>query len=214
MEWFSRNKGISIAAGVAAVIAIVVFSFASWVNSIHNEGWTKQRAVLQQYNTYQTSLSTCLDNSQVGAQIASQEYKQVKDVLTSIVSARYSDAGALNGSSGAFVSALQEQYPDIDRTLWKQLMTTAIGCRNQVADTNNELQSVAGRFDTWAHTGGIFERQFRSKFPNSDLVVIGLNGPMTGAAALTFLVTPITTGEATNAIRTHVMPEQDLFGNS
>lgn len=214
MEWFRNHRGISIAVGVTAIVALLGFAFASWINAIHNDGWTRQRAVTQQYNVYQTSLSTCLDNSQVGAQIATEEYSQVKDLLTSVVSARYSDEGALNGTSGAFVSALQEQYPAIDRTLWKQLMTTAIGCRNQVADTNNELQSVAQRFDTWAHTGGIFAKPFRSKFPNTDLVVIGLNGPLTGEQALAFLVTPITTGEAATAIRTQQMPNQDLFGNS
>lgn len=207
LEW--AEKHIVIIA-VAVVSLVVILGTLSWVNGIDNEGYTKQRAVLQQYNVYQTELSTCLDNTSVASQIATEEYEQVKNVLTSIISARYGDEGALS-EGGAFVSALQEQYPEIDRSLWKQLMTVAIGCRNQVAGVNNELQSVAARFETWTNTGGLFAKRFHNRYPTDELKVVGLTGPLSGQAALDFLTVPLTTAAATEAIRNHEMPSTDLF---
>ena len=210
VNWMKGHLKLVIGLGALVGMLLAIVGIASSINSIDNEGFEKQRDVLQQYNIYQTELSTCLDNTNIASQIAVEEYQQVKDVFTAIVGARYGDEGALS-EGGAFVSALQEQYPEIDRSLWKQLMTTAVGCRNQVAGVNNELQSVASRFDKWCNTGGLWAKMFRSRYPTDELKVMSFSGPVTGQAALDFLTTPITTSEATNAIRTHEMPTQDLF---
>lgn len=208
------KKYILPAVGIAVlvIIAVSVFAFFSWKNAIDNNGYKRQRAVETQYNHYQTSLSTCLDKSRVGAGIASEEYDRIKDTLTAVVSARYKGGSPLDGDGGALVSALAEAYPTIDNSLWKQLMTTVLGCRNEVAGVNNELQSLAGRFDTWSNTGGIFAKHYREKYPTDELKVAGLNGQLTGQAALDFIVTPLTTSEAGDALKNHTMPEQDLFG--
>lgn len=212
-SWVKNHVGIVVTALAVLLAIISVLVFLSWKNSIYNEGFGKQRAVLTQYNMYQTSLSTCLDQTNIGAQVASEEYEQVKNVLTTVVGARYGDEGALS-EGGAFVSALAEQYPEIDRSLWKQLMTTALGCRSQVAGVNNELQALAGRFETWSRQGAWYAKPLRNNWPNGDLRVAGLTGPLSGQDALLFIITPITTGQATQAILTHEMPEQDLFPGS
>lgn len=208
------KKYIPLVAGIAVLVVIVigVISFLSWANSIDNDGYERQRDVVTQYNTYQTSLSNCLDKSKVGASIAGEEYDRLKDTLTAVVGVRYKDGSPLDGDGGALVSALREAYPTIDNSLWKQVMDTAMGCRDEVAGVNNELQSLAGRFDKWRNTGGIFTKHYRSKYPTDELKVASLNGQLTGQAALDFIVNPLTTDEAADALKTHTMPEQDLFG--
>lgn len=216
-NWLLDNKALVGVIAAVLVVAIVLVGYLSWKNSINNEGFRRQREVVQQYNTYQTSLSTCLDNTRISSQVASQEFDQLKNVLTAAVSARYVDAhgqpttasSALGG--GQMISVLQEQYPNIDVSLWKQLMSEATGCRSQVAGVNDKLQFVAASFDTWTHQGSIFSKPVRQNWPNDELKVMSLQGPITGRAALDFLTLPITTGEATQAVQTHTMPSQQLF---
>jgi hypothetical protein len=216
-DWIKSHRRLLIAVVAIVVMLSIFWRIASWINDIDNKGFNRQRDVVKEYNIYQTQLSTCLDNTNISSQIAQAEYEQVKNALTAIVAARYKDANGqptradsvLGG--GALISALQEQYPEIDRSLWKQFMNTAIGCRNQVAGEMGKLQYVAGNFDTWANTGGLIEKRFRGRYPTDELKVIGLNGPLTGRPALEFLTQPVLTSDATNAVRTHEMPSQDLF---
>lgn len=212
LQWAREHLKLVITVAIAVALLIVVYAVISWTNGINNDGFGRQRDVVTLYNQYQTELSTCLDNTKIGARIAEEEYRQVENVLTAVVGARYRDAGALSGDS--LVSALAEQYPQIDRSLWRQLMTVAIGCRQEVAGVNGQLQHVAGSFDRWASQGGVFEKLVRKNWPDDRLKVVGLNGTLTGRDALQFIITPITTAEAQRAVQTHEMPSQDLFGDS
>lgn len=221
MDWIKKPV-------VWVVTAVVVLALAvglgvwNWTNTIKNEGNTWQVKVVQQYNNYQVSLSTCLDNTRVSAGIAEEQFAQIKDILVGAVSARYVDANgdptnaraALGG--GQLISALAEQYPTIDTTVWHDLMTNAIGCRNQAMGEAQELQSVAARFNQWLVTGGVFSRNIRDNWPTDGLKVTGLNGQMiTGQAALDFITQPVLTSDALKAFQTHTMPDQskDLFGD-
>lgn len=219
-SWF--KKPIVWIAALAVVAVVVGMSIWSWTNTIKNEGNTWQVKVVQQYNNYQVSLSTCIDNTRLGAKIADEQFEQIKDILVGAVSARYVDANgnSTNASTalggGQLISALAEQYPDIDTTVWQQLMTNAIGCRNQAMGEAQELQSVAARFNQWLVTGGVFSRQIRDNWPTDGLQVTGLNGQMlTGQSALAFITQPVLTSDAIKAFETHVMPDQskDLFGD-
>jgi hypothetical protein len=219
-EWVQKHKTPLAVAGTLVVLAIVVISFLSWANGIHNDGFRRQREVVQEYNNYQTSLSTCLDNSSISTQMAQAEYSQFRDVMTAVIAARYqTPTGQQTGASdvlggGALISALQEAYPDVDRSLWKQAMSTAVGCRNQVANEMNKLQYVAASFDSWTNTGNVFARHYHRKWPNGQLKIQGLTGTLTGQDALDFLTQPVLTTSATQAVRTHTMPSQQLFPSS
>jgi hypothetical protein len=212
--WVKSHLSIVIGAAIAVVLLIIFLVFMSWKNGIHNEGFEKQRDVVTLYNNYQTALSTCLDQTNISSQVAAENLEQVKNALTAIVGARYSDEKGALSSDGPIVSALVEQYPEIDSSLWQQLMTTAVGCRAQVAGANGQLQHVAAKFDTWTHQGSWYAKAFRNNWPNDELKVVTLNGGVTGREALDFIVTPLTTGEAKNALLAHEMPNQDLFPDS
>lgn len=206
--WIKRHMALVIVAVLVIAVGGAALIFFSWRNSINNEAYGQQRDVFKVYNQYQTALSTCLDQSRIAAQISTEEYDRFKDTVTPIIGARY-DGEALTGD--AAVSVLVESYPEVDRSLWKQFMSTALGCRANTGDVNDDLQRVAGDFDTWVHQGGVFEKMVRNNWPNDELKVTGLNGVLTGQDALDFIVTPLTTGEALNALKTHTMPDQDLF---
>lgn len=218
--WARKNVGLIAGLVAIIVIAVVVVGYLSWRKGINNDAFDRQRQVVSAYNNYQTELSNCLDKTGISAQVATTEYAQLKNTMTAIIAARYQTpdgqttraGGALGG--GQLISALQEQYPQIDNSLWKELQTTAVGCRNQVAGSNKQLQFVAGNFDTWTNQGSIFSSPIRNNWPDERLKAFGLQGPLTGRDALDFIVQPITTGEATQAIRTHEMPSQQLFPSS
>lgn len=224
-DFFDKNRSTLIKAGIALALVIVIFivwlSYASWKQGINNEGARLQNNIVALERKVETQLSTCLDNSRVGAQVAEKEFDAIKDVLTSVASARYVDdngdstnaSAALGG--GAFISALQENYPQIDQSTWKRLMDIVIGCRKDVRDDQDRLQHDAADFKTWTQTGGVFSSKIRNNYPDEKLTVYNAldKRQVTGAEALEYLTRVIKTSEATQAIDTATMPDQDLFGD-
>lgn len=209
-----------IIAGVVVLAVVVGLVFVGWVNGVKNEGISRQNDVITKYRGLETTLSTCLDNSMTAAGIAQQERNSLKDILIGTASARYQNAdgtvntGIPDNTSIAF-SAVHEAYPTVSDDLFRQLMTTAIGCRNQVSGVQQDLQALGNRFLTWTQTGSVFEKGIRSDFPDDRLAVIGPDGEkLYGADALEFIVTPISTQEAKDAMTSKVQPSQDLFGTS
>jgi hypothetical protein len=234
MQWIRENRKLVVGIGSALVAillaGLVWYAYASWANGIRNEGEANQRRVKTYQEQIETSLSTCLDKGRIGAQVAQQEFNSVRDILIGTAQARYVDkdgkstnaSGTLGG--GQLISALNEQYPNIDTATWKKLMDVVIGCRTDVQATQDRLITEAGLFDTWRTTGGVFEKKIRKEFPNQNLKVIdrektalqkraGIPGDvwLTGEEALAYLTRVISTQAAQDAIRTGTAPDQDLF---
>lgn len=207
---------------VATVVAVVVLAlgtigFLNWQRGVAQQGYEWQNSVMVKYQKVQTTLSTCLDNTLTSAQIAQQERQSLRDTLTAVVQARYVDANGnaidVNTQAGqaVIIKVIQEAYPNVSPDLFKQLMTVAVGCRNEVAGAQEDLQAYAGRFQTWTKGGNIFDGVIREGFPNDELQVQGLDGVIKGKAALRFIAEPILTSEASTASKTHQMPTQTLF---
>ncbi|MGB4767785.1 MAG: hypothetical protein WBP22_00850 [Candidatus Saccharimonas sp.] len=214
---FWQRPGTIIPA-VAVLIALVAgFIAVTWVNGINNDAFGRQRDVITKYQALETQLSTCLDNSMTAAGIAQQERNSLRDILIGTASARYQNAdGTVNTGipegAGIAFSAIQEAYPTVSNELYRQLMTTAIGCRNQVTGVQQDLQALGGRFDTWTQTGGIVEKMIRDNYPDERLAVIGPDGErLLGKEALDFIVTPISTADAKTAMTSKELPSQNLF---
>lgn len=216
LNW-AKKHWKALVAGIVAVFLVVVIPLAtfSWINGINNRGYEWQRNTLSMYQGVQQSLGTCLGNTVIGAQVAQEERESLKDTLTGVISRRYptDSQGKVDvQSAGVLITAVQEQYPTIPNDLFKQLMTNAVGCRNEFSGEMKDLQAYAGRFEIWAHQGGIFEKKVRNNWPNDLLKVTGMRGEvLTGAEAIVFLTTPITTQEAADAVLTHRLPNQELF---
>lgn len=217
----SLSTLIKIGIAVALVLTLVapIWIYLSWRQGINNEGNTQQQRIVALERAVETELSTCLDSSRLAANITKEEFESIKDVLTSVAAARYVDAdgkstraeGTLGG--GSFISALQENYPQIDQSSWQRLMDVVVGCRKDVRDDQDRLQLYATEFKTWTQTGGVLGSKIRNNFPNDNLEAYDnlTKRNLTGKEALAYLTRVIKTSEATTAIDTGVMPDQDLF---
>jgi hypothetical protein len=207
-------------------IAVLVIGLVSWLGismfqrSVDNDGIGRQRDIITLQREVGLNLSKCLDQTNIARQITDKQYASVKDILTAALSARYVDA---NGNAtradstlggGAFISSLNENYPQIDLATWKNFMSVAVGCRNDVYDSQDKLQIWAGEFDKWRQTGGIFSHNVRKKFPTDALYVYDptQHKEVTGVEALKYLTRTILTSDAARALDTGVMPDQDLSG--
>lgn len=196
------------------VLLVAILSVLNWQRSVRAEGYEWQNGAKAKYEAVQTQLSTCLDSSMTAAQIAGQERSSLKDVLTGTINARYQTSGgqAVDPANAQLViSAVTEAYPQVSDELFRQLMTIATGCRNQVAGAQQDLQAYTARFKTWTKQGDVITGSVREGFPNDEFVVQGLNGKITGKAALEFVAEPIITGAADEASKSKQMPNQQLF---
>jgi|GEM_PF-2751272 len=217
VEWLMSHIPLVASIIGVVVLSLIVLSFLNWQRGVSQQGYEWQNNTYVKYQQVQTTLSTCLDNTMISAQIAQQERQSLRDTLTAVVQARYVDANGnaidVNTQAGqaVIIKVIQEQYPNVSPDLFKQLMTVAVGCRNEVSGAQQDLQAYAGRFQTWIRGGNIFDGAIRESFPNDDLQVQGLNGTLTGKEALRFIAEPILTSEATTASKTKQMPTQSMF---
>ena len=200
--------------GIPALLAIIAIAIGlSWANGIDNDGVGRQRQLLTVNNHMEIELSNCLDTTMVAAGIAEQERASVMQILVGTASARYGD-GVQPGDSTVTLTAIREAYPGISDELYRQLMSVAIGCRNQTAGAQQKVQALGGEFDTWTQQGGVIEKALglRTKFPDERLVATGPGGTkLTGREALDHFITPITTKETKQAAEDREMPQQ-TFG--
>ncbi len=200
------------AAAVAVVVVIVVWSTIVWVNKIDNKGYEKQRDVVTLYQGVKTTLSNCLDKSMQSAGIADRERNSLKDIMIGTAYARAGSGSDDTGDSMLDINAVREAYPNVTPDLYRQLMTTVNGCRDEVAGAQRDLQAYGGEFQKWTETGGPLEKQFRGRYPTSELTAVNGEGKtIFGIEALDFIVTPIILGSAEDASRTKEMPSQQLF---
>lgn len=218
MEWIKKHV---VAVAAVAVVAIVVFG--TWVYSfgVRNEGEAMQERIEALYNQSRTSLSACIDQGNVAAQVTVQEYENLKDILTDVASARYVDAegnptnasGVLGG--GQLISALSEQYPQIDQRGWLNLQSLVIGCRDDFRNAQDRVFIDAAGFEQWKLTDNPFNTWIKDDFPTSTLNVENLaTGDMlTGQAALDYMTRVISVAEANEAFESGELGEQELFGD-
>lgn len=221
MKNLSGRTAAIIAGAVVVVIVLATLGGLQYRQSVHNNGASLQREVITLSRDVDISLSNCLDQSTVAAQVTQNQQQAVKNILISAVSARYvTPSGGTTSAdgvlkSGSFISALAEAYPQIDVSTWKNLMAVAVGCRDNVADAQEHLQAVAGQFETWTQTGSIFSRGIHASFPTNALYAYDASGQeIYGEAALQYLTRTILTSQAQQAINSGTMPNQNLFGSS
>ncbi|MGV9001866.1 MAG: hypothetical protein ACOH18_02830 [Candidatus Saccharimonadaceae bacterium] len=205
--------------GIALVVIIVLWYFFGYAVSQRNEGEQQEQDLTALYSQSMISLSTCLDQGQVAAQVTQQEYESIKNVLVGAVSARYVDAngkstnasGALGG--GQLISALQEQYPQIDQRSWQNLQTLVIGCRDEFQGKQDHVQAYAASYNRWRVSNSAFNSWIKSSFPSDELKVTTATGDtLYGRSAYDRIVRVVAVQEAIKAFETGTLDEQNLFG--
>ena len=223
---FRTNHRTAFRATIAGIAAVVVLGggalgVAQYHRGVENQGVQYQNNLVALQRTVGIDLSNCLDKTNIANQVGDKQYKAVKDTLQAALSARYTNAdgsptnadAALGG--GKFISALQEQYPQVDTSVWKNVMSVATGCRDDVADDQNHLQAYAAEFKTWTQSGNVLSHGIRGHFPNQLLTVrVDPNNmasqAYTGQQALDYQTRVILTSDAQGAINSGTMPSQNL----
>ncbi len=195
---------------IVAVLAFVVGPTIGWGNAVYNDGMSRQNQVAMTYRTAVKDLSTCLDQSTQALGIAQAERKSLNDILVGVATARNTTKQQAAGSA-IVINAVHEAVPTVSDKLFGQLMDVAMQCRSKFSGAQDKVQYYGTELQTWTQTGGIMEKFIRGRFPNEDLSVTGPDGkPVTGAAALKFILDPIITQEADDASRTKRLPNQQL----
>jgi len=208
---------IPIIAGVLLIITAI--SFMSWRVDVRNDGEAKQETVERTHQNAQNSLSTCLDQGRTAAQVTEQEFKQLKEILVEVTSARYVDAEGdpTNASEaiggGQLFSVVQEAYPDIDQSSFQNLQEVVVGCRDAYQNAQDRLFAQIEDFDTWIQTGSLWSQGIHSSFPTDDLEVVNAatNEILREQAALDYMSRVIQVEDARQAYADGELPEQDLF---
>lgn len=212
-NWFKQNRQWIIPVAIIIVIGMIAGVIASWINSIGNEGEQKQNNIIALQTRVELDISTCLDSGATAAQVAQQEFTQLKDVLVNVTAARYEGGNGALSQGGPLISALQENYPQIDQSTWRKLSDIVVGCRQDVADSQKRLQDYVADFRTWTTGGGLFETSIRNNYPNELLVTVDrtTGAQLTGKAALDYLSRVISVKAAKDAMKSGELPDQELF---
>lgn len=217
---FTRYKKPIIIAAVVATIVVVVIGTINWVYAVRNQGEAQQERIEALYKQSRNSLSTCIDQGATAAQVTEREFETLRDLLTSVATARYVDAsgeatnaaGVLGG--GQLISALQESYPEIDQRSWQNLQTLVIGCRDEFQSAQDRIFIDAAEFEAWIQRDNLFNAWIKGGFPSDTLDVedLATGETLTGAAALDYMTRVISVEAANEAFETGTLEQQDLFG--
>jgi len=219
MEWFKKNKTLVVVLGAVVVIGLIILAVIGYNFSVRNEGERQEQDLTALYNQSINSLSTCVDQGRIAAQVTEEEYQTIKETLVEVASARYVDAegnptnasGVLGG--GQFVSALQENYPQIDQRDWQNLQTLVVGCRDEFQGSQDRIQVMAATYNKWRVTDNLFNAGIKSDFPSDELKMVKPDGEtLYGQAAYDRITRVVSTDEANAAFESGNLEEQDLFG--
>lgn len=219
-SFISKNKTLLTVAGAFVALVVVIIMIASYTISQRNAGERREQDLSALYNQSQISLSTCFDQGNVAAQVTEKEYESIKEILVGAASARYVDDNstparandALGG--GQLISALQENYPQVDQRSWQNLQTLVIGCRDEFQGTQNRIQSNAASYNKWRESENLANGWIKSSFPSDKLKIVTADGTtLYGQSAYDRIVKVVAVDEAINAFETGRLEEQDLFGS-
>lgn len=206
---------------VVVVLLIGVFSVWSYRKGVGNQGERMQERIETAHRNAQTELSKCLDQGRVGAQVAQQEFDQIKGILVDTASARYVDKdgnptnAAESIGGGQLFSVVQEAYPSIDQSTFQDLMGVVVGCRDGFANEQKRLFHEINDFNTWVQQDNVWNQGIKNNFPTKTLTALDYASGKTlkGQDALDYMSRVILVKDARDSYATGDQTDQDLFGD-
>lgn len=220
-DFVKKWKWVMVAVTLVLAIIITFISVVNYRKGVENEGEAMQERVEQTLQNAQNSLSTCLDQGQVAAQVAVEEYKQLKDILTQVISARYVNPNGEPTSAeeavggGSLFSVIVEAYPTISPAIFENLQDVVVGCRDEYQGSQDRLFNEIQVFETWIQTDNFWNQGIKNNFPKDSLETVDFaTGEIIhGQEALDYMSRVILVGEAHTAYQDGELPDQDLFGD-
>jgi hypothetical protein len=219
MEWFIKNKVLVAVLGSLVVIGVVILGVIQFNFSVRNEGERQEQDLTALYNESVNSLSTCISQGSIAAQVTEQEFETIKEILVQVAAARYVDAagnptdasGVIGG--GQLISALQENYPQIDQRSWQNLQTLVVGCRDEFQGSQDRIQVTAAAYNRWRVSDDLLTAPIKADFPSDELKVVLPSGDtLYGQSAYDRITRVVSVEEANTAFQTGTLEQQDLFG--
>ena len=212
-NWIQKNKILVGLIGLIVVGGLIALSVISYNYSVRNEGEAYEKRLTQLHSKARASLSTCIDQGNVGAQVTQQEFESLKEILIGVVSARYEDGGSAEEvlGGGSMFSAIVESYPTIDQRSWQNLQVIVVGCRDEFQGAQNHLFNEARLYNEWRINDNLFNASIKKEFPSDELTVETAEGTLTGELAYKYIVRVISVEAANTAYENGELEEQDLF---
>ncbi|MDB5163379.1 MAG: hypothetical protein JWO54_450 [Candidatus Saccharibacteria bacterium] len=221
MEWIKKNKVLVIVLAAVVLLGLIILIVISSIFSVRNEGERYEQRLTFLYGQSVNALSTCIDQGRTAAQVTQEEYDTIKETLVEVAAARYVDSegnatdasGVLGG--GQLISALQENYPQIDQRSWQNLQTLVIGCRDEFQGTQDRVLDQARYFNEWRVSDDVFNSWIKAEFPSDELKVVTSNGETLYAmSAYDRITRVVAVDDANEAFETGELGEQDLFADN
>ena len=218
MVWIKKHVKLMIGLAAALVVALIVIVVVNNIYAEKNVGERKEQRLTQLYNQSLTSLSTCIDQGQIAAQVSEREFESLREVLVDVTAARYVDSAGNDTDAsevlggGQLFSAVIENYPSIDQRSWHNLQTVVVGCRDEFQGSQDRVQNEALTYNEWRVTDNIFNSWIKADFPSNELKVKTADGDTLYAmAAYDRITRVVSVAEANSAFESGELAEQNLF---
>jgi hypothetical protein len=218
MDWIKKNVKLTVGIAIAVVVLLIALVVINSVFALKNEGERKEQRMAQLYNQSLTSLSTCIDQGQIAAQVSEREFESLREILVDVTAARYTDSEGNDTDAsqvlggGQLFSAVIENYPTIDQRSWQNLQTVVVGCRDEFQGSQDRVQNEARSYNEWRVTDNIFNSWIKADFPSNELKVKTAEGDtLYGMAAYDRITRVVSVADANSAFESGQLDEQNLF---
>ncbi|CAN5520108.1 hypothetical protein BH10CYA1_BH10CYA1_31680 [soil metagenome] len=173
---------------VALVVAIGIWGFF-YYQGVMNEGLRQEKQIVSLNNSNTIELNQYVASLKEQVGIANVKSNALDKILKDALSARYNPAQMADpNSKGSFYSAMHEAYPNIDVSVYDQIIVFVKQKREGYAVLQKGMQKLLEEFDVWR--GSFPNSIFTGNLPDHWLTVQDNDGKkLTGAAALEYLNT-------------------------
>lgn len=217
MTFIKSHKGLIIVFGFIAVIAIILVSVYSSINSIRGTAVGKETALVAQYKDNQQELSSYILTFNESLGIADRQSNKLNDILLDAAKGRYDNDTSLEpGTGGAMFSAISEAYPDLTATseVYANVQNLVVSGRNAYKNKQTKLLDMIAGYNTWKEED-LFRKFVLDSIvgaPTDNLAVIDAGKSYYGPAALEQISQIVLTQDAVDAYETGtqnplIMPE-------
>lgn len=217
MTFIKSHKGLIIVFGFIAVIAIILVSVYSSINSIRGTAVGKETALVAQYKDNQQELSSYILTFNESLGIADRQSNKLNDILLDAAKGRYDNDTSLEpGTGGAMFSAISEAYPDLTATseVYANVQSLVVSGRTTYKNKQTKLLDMIAGYNTWTEED-LFRKFVLDSIvgaPTDNLAVIDAGKTYYGPAALEQISQIVLTQDAVDAYETGtqnplIMPE-------
>lgn len=142
-----------ITGSVAVALLLVGSCTYGTMVSIKNDGVSMEQNLSANYENNQNYLSSFVSTFYETTRLANLKSEKMDSILVHAVRGRYGDKGF--SAQGAFFSAVAEQYPNLDLTVYDKIITQVQAGREEFRNRQSALLDQLRSYETWKRQGFI-----------------------------------------------------------